>query len=83
MRNITYNNMVNGETSNARDETSELSHSYFSLDNVSQITGGLTIEKKKFEVYEFLKFILSEMEDKRIAKPLRYEVIVKMFGRRI
>jgi hypothetical protein len=45
--------------------------------------GGLSVEEKKVGQYDCPSFILSEKEEKRISKPWRQGVIVKLMGRRI
>lgn len=44
---------------------------------------GLKIIEIKVEDYECQELITSDMEEQRITKPWKNEVIVKMLGRRI
>lgn len=76
---FSYKAMVTGEMSKANKdvEAPEIAD-FWKLNPPAE---GLRIEERKYEDYDCPEIILSELEEKRIAAPLKKGVIVKMLGR--
>ncbi|XP_058765952.1 uncharacterized protein LOC131639472 [Vicia villosa] len=78
---VTYKDMVTG--GNSETEKAEYDTEADMLDQIIEDIDGMTVEENLMGGYECPNFVLSDREEKRIHRPWRRGVIVKLLGRKI
>lgn len=77
---ISYKNIVTGDSSRNLGSSRDDEMDFQDTDDVSQV---IRVEEKWIAGYECPEFILSELEERCIAKPWEQGVIIKMLKRSI
>ncbi|XP_058742315.1 uncharacterized protein LOC131614777 [Vicia villosa] len=83
---VSYRNIVTGEHGGEEGDSEKEENEMLEDEEIENITDGLegiTVRKGKRGGYEYPQIILSKHEERRIQKPWRRGVIVKLLGRKI